>query len=330
MTELHVVLGSTGGAGNAIARALHGAGLPARTVNRSGRADLPEGIESRAADLTDDGGARHAVQGAAVVYFAAQPPYHRWAQEFPPMLRRVLDAVAEVGAKLVMVDNLYAYGPSPAPLAETTPQRANDRKGAVRRAMTETLLDAHRSGRVRVAIGRASDYLGPRADNSTITALAITPVGEGKPIRWLGSLDQPHSIGYLPDLARAYITLGTSETADGAIWHLPHSAPVTGREFLAMVNAALPAPVEAGVISPAMLRLAAPFHRISRELLGVLTQWTEPFVVDDGAFRRTFGPFASTPLEEAVSETVAWYRSRRWGPGGRDLRFRASSGVPTP
>lgn len=98
MTELHVVLGSTGGAGNAIARALHGAGLPTRAVNRSGRADLPEGIEPRAADLTDDGGARHAVQGAAVVYFAAQPPYHRWAQEFPPMLRRVLDAVAEVGA----------------------------------------------------------------------------------------------------------------------------------------------------------------------------------------------------------------------------------------
>lgn len=311
MTQLHVVLGSTGGAGNALVRALNGAGLAVRAVNRSGRADLPEGVEMRAADLTGDDGARHAVEGAAVVYLAAQPPYHRWAQDFPPMLRRVLDAVEQVGAKLVMVDNLYSYGPSPTPLTETTPQRASDRKGSVRRAMTETLLEAHRTGRVRVAVGRASDYLGSRADNSTITALAIEPVLEGKPIRWLGSLDRPHSVAYLPDLARAYVTLGTSETADGATWHLPHAAPVTGREFLAMVSSALPTPVATGLISPAMLRLAAPFHRISRELLGVMPQWTEPFVVDDGAFRRTFGPVAVTPLEKAVSETLAWYRSRR-------------------
>ena len=88
------------------------------------------------------------------------------------MLHRVLDAVEQVGAKLVMVDNLYAYGPSPEPLTEATPQHARDRKGAVRRAMTEALLEAHRTGRVRVTIGRASDYLGPRADNSSITVLA--------------------------------------------------------------------------------------------------------------------------------------------------------------
>ena len=308
--DLHVVLGSTGGAGNAIARALHGAGLPVRAVNRSGRADLPEGVELRAADLTGDDGARHAVEGAAVVYLAVQPPYHRWAEEFPPMLRRVLDAVEQVGAKLVMVDNLYAYGPSPLPLTETTPQQANDRKGSVRRAMTETLLEAHRAGRVRVAIGRASDYLGARADNSSITVLAVEPGARGKPIRWLGRLDVPHSIGYLPDLARAYLALGTSEAADGAIWHLPHAAPVTGDEFLAMVNAALPTPVPSGAISPAMLRFAAPFHRISREMLGILGQWTQPFVVDDGAFQRTFGPLAVTPLEEAVSEAVGWYVSR--------------------
>lgn len=308
--DLQVVLGSTGGAGNAIARASDAAGLPTRAVNRSGRADLPAGVELCAADLTGDDGARRAVEGAAVVYLAAQPSYHRWAQEFPPMLRRVLDAVAAEGAKLVMVDNLYSYGPSEAPLTEATPQLATDRKGAVRRAMTETLLEAHRSGRVRVAIGRASDYLGPRADNSSITVLAVAPGARGEPIRWLGRPDVPHSVGYLPDLARAYVTLGTSAAADGAIWHLPHAAPVTGRDFLELVDRALPVPVKAGVVTPAMLRVAAPFHRMSREMLGILGQWTRPFLVDDGAFRGTFGPVTVTPLEEAVRTAVEWYVAR--------------------
>mgnify|MGYP002662955906 CR=1 FL=1 len=101
MTELHVVLGSTGGAGNAITRALHGAGLPARTVNRSGRADLPEGTESRAAarrtadtcrrrnppgapvtPTSPDWSPRKSVYRAALALLLEREPDDRWRIEF--------------------------------------------------------------------------------------------------------------------------------------------------------------------------------------------------------------------------------------------------------
>jgi nucleoside-diphosphate-sugar epimerase len=241
---------------------------------------------------------------------AAQPAYHRWPQEFPAMLDTVIDATAAAGAKLVMVDNLYAYGPGSSPMTESTPERAGDAKGAVRIAMTARLLDAHRAGKLRVSIGRASDYFGPAADNSAITALAIEPVTRGRAIRWMGSLSTPHSAAYLPDIARAYVTLGTDDRADGRVWHLPHASAVTGAEFLSLVNAALPTPLATGVLSVGMLRLAAPFHRISRESLPLAYQWIEPFVVDDSAYRTTFGRFEETPLAEAVATTVAWYRGR--------------------
>ena len=305
---LHVVLGATGGAGNAIALALLEAELPVRAVNRSGTADVGEGVEIVSADLTSDTGIARAVDGASVVYMAAQPPYHRWPEEFPSMLEGVIDGVAAAGAKLVMVDNLYGYGPGAGVMTEATPERAADAKGVVRRRMTETLLAAHRSGRLRVAIGRASDYFGPGADNSGITALAIRPVVKGKQIRWMGSLDAAHSAAYLPDIARAYVTLGTSEEADGEIWILPHAAAVTGGEFLALVNASLPRSLKTGVMSKATLRLASPFHKISKETLGVLYQWTEPFVIDDARFHRAFGPFEVTPLPDAIRTTVEWYR----------------------
>jgi nucleoside-diphosphate-sugar epimerase len=306
--SVHVVIGASGGAGNAIARALHHAGLPVRAVNRSGSADLPSEINRVAADVTDAGDARRALQGADVVYMAAQPPYHRWPQEFPGMLASVLSAVPD-GGKLVMVDNLYSYGPGSSPMSERTPERAEDAKGQVRRRMAQTLRDAHDQGRVRVAIGRASDYVGPRADVSAITALAIQPVTTGKTLRWTASLDVAHSVAYLPDIARSFVLLGTRPEADGRTWILPHAPAVTGRQFLGLVNDSLPRPQKTGVVSAGMLRLAAPFHRISKETRGILYQWSEPFVVDDSAFRTTFGPVDVTPLEQAVRSTVEAYRS---------------------
>jgi nucleoside-diphosphate-sugar epimerase len=310
--DQQVVLGASGGAGNAIAQALHASGHRVRAVNRSGRADLPGGIDLMASDLSTPDGVARAVAGAGVVYMAAQPEYHRWPQVFPLMLKQVVDATASVDAKLVMVDNLYGYGPQAGTITEETPERATDRKGAVRREMTATLLRAHQTGKLRVAIGRASDYFGPRADNSSITALAIAPAADGKTIRWMGSLDARHSVAYLPDVARAYVQLGTSDQADGRIWILPHGEPITGRRFLDMVNNALPEPVKTGLLSRTTLSLAAPFHKPSREILGIWYQWSEPFAVDGADdFQRTFGRFESIPLGEAVSKTVDWYRQRR-------------------
>lgn len=309
-SQLHVVLGASGGAGNAIVRALHADHRTVRAVNRSGQASVPEGVGLAAADLMTSDDAAAACEGADVVYMAAQPPYHRWVDEFPPMIEHVIAAVESSGAKLVMVDNLYSYGPAAGTMSEQTHEQAADKKGLVRRHMIGKLFDAHKQGRIRLTIGRASDYFGPHADNSVITALAIEPGVDGKSIRWPGSLDAPHSVAYLPDIARAYSHLGTDERADGKTWILPHPTRVTGRQFLEMVNEALPTPVKTGVISKMMLRLASPFHIASRELLGISYQWTDSFVVDDSSFRSTFDPIDLTPMDEAVRHTVEWYLGR--------------------
>jgi nucleoside-diphosphate-sugar epimerase len=306
-TRTHVVLGASGAAGSAILTALVDGGFDARGVNRSGPGPAaPDGVDWRTADATSVDGLRVALEGADVAYMAAQPPYHRWPQEFPDMVARVLAAAVAVGARrLVMVDNLYAYGPGASPMTEASPQAATDAKGRTRAAMADALLAAHHEGRIEVVIGRASDYFGPGAVNSAITALAIQPAaGRGK-LRWMGSMEMPHSCAYMPDVARALVALGSAPDTSGRIWHLPHAPAVTGAQFLALVNGCLPEPRATAVVSTRMLRLAAPFHRISRESLPLAHQWTEPFLVDDAAFRTRFQQFASTPMPEAVAATVA-------------------------
>jgi nucleoside-diphosphate-sugar epimerase len=311
-TSTHVVLGASGAAGSAILTALVDGGLHARGVNRSGPGPAaPHGVDWRTADATSPEGLRAALDGADVVYMAAQPAYHRWPQEFPTMIQRVVGAAESAGARrLVMVDNLYAYGPGSSPMTEASPQNATDAKGRTRAAMADALLAVHEAGRIEVVIGRASDYFGPDADNSGITALAIEPAaGRGK-LRWMGSLDAQHSCAFMPDVARAFTALGAAPDTAGRVWHLPHAPAVTGAQFHALVNATLPEPRATALVSTRMLRLAAPFHRISRESLPLAYQWTQPFLVDDSAFRARFPDFVSTSMAEAVATTVAHYRDR--------------------
>ena len=307
--ELHVVLGASGGTGSALVEELLRRGHRVRAVSRGG--DAPEGTEGMKADVSTPEGARAASAGAAVVYHAAQPAYTRWAEEFPPMTENVIEGAAGAGAKLVFADNLYMYGPgAPQPMPEETAQKATGKKGRTRILMAGRLLEAHRSGRARVAIGRSSDYYGPRGTGTIAGETVFGAALAGKTVRWPGSLDAPHTFNFLPDMARALATLGERAEADGGVWHLPAAPPITGRAFLDLVSEETGRAVKASVTSRTTLRLIGLFSPFIRELAETVYQFEGPFVSDATKFERAFGPFEPTPHPEAVARTVAWFRKR--------------------
>jgi nucleoside-diphosphate-sugar epimerase len=285
-------------------------GLPVRAVTRSGAADVPVGVEQVAADVATPEGARQACAGAAVVYHCAQPAYTKWVELFPPLTRAVLDGTADAGAKLVFADNLSVYGPPEGPMTEETPQRAQGKKGRIRIEMAAAILRAHAEGRLRCTIGRSSDYYGPRGTTSTVGDNLMKPLLRGKRARWVGSLDQPHTLNYLEDMARALVTLGEREEADGQVWHLPAAEPLTGRQFLMLTYDAAGLPSKAGVASRPMIKLVGVFNPLVRELNETLYQFERPFVSDASKFQGAFGPFEPTPHQEAVRRTVEWFRHR--------------------
>jgi nucleoside-diphosphate-sugar epimerase len=310
VTGDHVVLGAGGGTGSAVVSELARRGLPARAVTRSGKGDVPEGVEQVAADVGTADGARQACEGAAVVYHCAQPPYTKWAELFPAMTAAIIDGAAVAGAKLVYADNLYVYGPPDGPMTEETPHRAQGKKGRIRIKMADAILGAHADGRLRVAIGRSSDYYGPHGTASTVGENIMKPALRGKRARWLGSLDQPHTLNYLEDMARALVTLGERNAADGEVWHLPAAEPLTGRQFLELVFEEAGHPPKVGAASRPMIRIGGLFNPLLRELNETLYQFERPFVSDASKFQAAFGPFEPTAHREAVSRTVDWFRRR--------------------
>jgi nucleoside-diphosphate-sugar epimerase len=306
----HVVIGAAGGTGSAVVNELARRGLRVRAVTRSGKGDVPEGVEQRAADVGTPDGARQACEGAAVVYYCAQPPYTKWAELFRPMTEAVLDGAAAAGAKLVFADNLYVYGPPDGPMTEEMPRRAQGKKGRIRIEMADAVLGAHADGRLRATIGRSSDYYGPRGTTSTVGDNIMKPVVRGKRARWLGSLDQPHTLNYLEDLARALVTLGERDEADGQVWHLPAAESLTGRRFLELAFEEAGHPPKIGVASRPMIRIGGLFNPLLRELNETLYQFERPFVSDASKFEGAFGPFDPTPHRAAVGRTVDWFRRR--------------------
>jgi nucleoside-diphosphate-sugar epimerase len=176
--------------------------------------------------------------------------------------------------------------------------------------MAERLLAAHRSGTLQVAIGRSSDYYGPGGANSVVGDILFGAAATGRRARWLGRLDLPHSLNYLPDVARALRILGARPQALGEVWHLPAAEPVTGRGFVELIAAALGRPVTVTATSRLALRLAGLFDPRARESAEMLYQWERPFVLDASKFQRAFGPLAPTSHQQAVATTVAWFRDR--------------------
>jgi nucleoside-diphosphate-sugar epimerase len=308
MEGLHVVMGASGGIGGALVGELARRGRRVRAVNRRGDAPGPSGVERLAADVATPEGAKAAAAGAAVVYHCAQPPYTDWPAAFPPLTEAIAEGAAAAGAKLVLADNLYLYGPHAGPLSEDLPAAATGPKGRVRAEMAARLLAMHRQGRLRVALGRASNYYGPGGRNSVTGERLFRAAVAGRTVRWVGRLDQPHTLSYLEDVAAGLATLGSDDRADGQAWHLPAAEPLTGRQFLELVVAASGGRSRIATSSAAMTRLAGVFVPFIREVGEVLYEFQAPYVVDWSKFQRAFGPVSPTPHAEAVARTVAWFR----------------------
>jgi nucleoside-diphosphate-sugar epimerase len=301
VTGRHVVLGA-GPVGRAIATHLatdHG--LTPTVVTRSGAAVA--GARAVAADITDATALLAALDGADVVYQCAQPAYHRWPQEFPGLQRAVVEAVATTGSLLVPIENMYGYGPVDGPLTESLPLSATTRKGAVRAAMWNELLEAHRSGRIRMVVARAADFVGPGTQSAFGTRFVSQVLAGGK-VDVLGDPDTLHSVTYVPDLGAAMVRLASEPAAWGRAWHVPNAPAVTQRELVRMAAAAAGTTPSIRVVRRWQLKAIGTFVAPMREMVEMAYEFEHDFVVDHSTFAEAFGD-RSTPLADAWAATIA-------------------------
>jgi nucleoside-diphosphate-sugar epimerase len=224
-----------------------------------------------------------------------------------------LAAAEATGARLVSMENVYMYGrPAGRPLTEDRAHEAHTKKGQLRSRMARELLAAHQAGRVQVAIGRASDYFGPRGGAQSNLGDRVFPAAlAGKTATVLGDPDQPHTYTYIPDIGEALAVLGEHPDAPGQVWHLPNDPHThTTRQLvdIAYREAGQPRTKLRGTPT-LLLRTLGLRSPLMRELVEMQYEYQAPFVVDSTKITDLLG-LRATSVEQAVAETLASYRDR--------------------
>jgi nucleoside-diphosphate-sugar epimerase len=168
---------------------------------------------------------------------------------------------------------------------------------------------AAREGRVRWAALRAPDFYGPGVRNSHMGDSGLARVAQGKAAQVLMAPDMPHAFAYVPDIARAVVTLlDAPDDAFNQTWHVPCARAKSPREMLQIGADAAGVKLKMMVMPPLMLRLLGAFAPMVREMIEMRFTWNRPYHVDATKFARRFWSDA-TPLEVGIPAAMRSYRA---------------------
>jgi nucleoside-diphosphate-sugar epimerase len=306
--DLHIVTGA-GPVGSTIALQLADAGHPVRLLTRSGSGPEHPLIERRSVDVSQAGALAEHFDGAVAVHHCIHGSAYSaktWRAELPAAEQAVLTAAGRAGAVVVFPESLYSYGPVDGPMTEDLPRDAEHGKLGVRAELLRA-RDAHSTPTVSVA---ASDFYGPFVRTAHAGERLVPALLAGRRVTMVGSLDQPHSFTYVPDLARAMIRAAQTPELWNQVLHAPTAPAPTQRELAqAFTTAAdLPAP-RLSALPAWALKVVGLVHGESRELAETSYMFTRPFVLDSTRSESLLA-LAPTPLEVAAKETIDWWRAR--------------------
>ena len=290
MTNTTLVLGY-GAVGRPVVQALLNRGDSVRIGQRGAIADLPSGATYISCDVTDAGSVRRAVEGVSQVVLAVGFTYDSrlWRTVWPATIDNLIEACAETGARIVFVDNLYQLGPQSAPRREDMPLTDHGQKPAIQAAVTRTWMAAARAGRVRFAALRCTDFYGPGVAVSHLGSSAFGALARGKPALLLAPPDTPHDFAYVPDIARAVVTLlDAPDDASGQVWNMPCAPTLTPRQILRLGAEAIGVKPRITAVPLWLLPLLGLAVRFMKEVADVVFTWDRPYHVDGSKFTTRF------------------------------------------
>lgn len=307
---MQTILGSSGVIGKEVAKELHKSYTKdIRLVSRNPKQVNP-GDKLFKADLLNAIQVMEAVKGSEVVYLTVGIQYSTkiWTEQWPVIMRNVVDACMAHKTKLVFFDNVYAYGKVDGIMTEETTYSPCSKKGTIRLQAINMMMDEVKKGNLEGLIARAPDFYGPDTPLSLVNVTVFENYAKGKKAQWMGDAKKKHSFIYTPDAGKATAILGNTPAAYKQVWHLPTDKnPLTGKEFIALAAKAFEVKPGYMVVPKWMLQLLGLFNPIIKESVEMLYQNEVDYIFDSSKFEKAFS-FRPTSYESGIKGTAQSYK----------------------
>lgn len=307
----HITVFGYGPTGEAIVERLRARGQAVRVVQRRRPASLPRDVEFMPCDALNAPDVLSAMTGAshAVITIGFEYKGSVWKKAWPRAMANFIAAAEATRARVVHIDNLYMYGPQDAPLSEDMKLTSYGKKPAARAEATRMWMKASAERRVLWTALRAPDFYGTGVDRSHIGETGFGLIAKGKAAMLLMSPDIPHEFAYVPDIARAALSLiDAGDDVYGQAWHVPCAPTRTPRQILQLGADALGQKLRVSAMPGWLLRVMGVFSPFLRECVEMSFTWDRPYHVDASKFAARFWSEA-TPFETGVRVAAQSFRN---------------------
>lgn len=300
-----LVIGASGGMGYSIVMELANRGIEVIAFAR-GRGKLEQYFVNMEKVTILQGDAfnletiKNAALGIDVIFHAMNIPYTEWEKKLPILWSNILKTAIDAHAKLVVVDNIYAYGKSQGKLiTEQCPKIPNTKKGNIRLQLENMMKKSN----LPVLIAHFPDFYGPNAEN-TILHYTFKNVLKNKNTMFIGNRKVPREYIFTPDGAKALVELSLLDSAYGQNWNIPGSGVITGDEIIEILREYTGYNKKIRTITKQMIQFFGIFNKMMREVVEMMYLTEEPVVLNGSKLEHAIKIIPRTPYKEGIKQTI--------------------------
>jgi len=260
------------------------------------------------ANLLDLASTQKAVEGCEVAYLTVGLPMNSkmWEEQFPTMMKNVIEACKNHKTKLVFFDNTYMYAKTSELQTEESLFAPIGRKSTVRALIAEMLLNEIRNKTIEAAICRAPEFYGPNKTQSITNTLIFNNIFKRKKVKIPLKDNTKRTLIWTPDAGRAMALIGNSPDTYNQTWHLPcdDSRP-TYRELVNLTSEIYGKELKYKVIKMWMFKLGSLFDKQMKELQELLPRYKYDNIFSSDKFKKRFPEFEVTCFDNGIKQIIA-------------------------
>jgi len=312
MKSKYLVLGSTGSIGYAFTKTLIDNKIQTTILVRNkekavklfGNTDILKIIEG---DILDLSGLKEISKDKEFIFHGINYPYDQWVGNMPTATENIIEAASQNKATIIFPGNIYEFG-NVKEITDDMVPNPTTKKGRIRLQLFDVLKSAAEKDKCKVVFMRLPDFFGPNVMNGLITRIFGHAV-KNKTMNWLIRSDIPHQFVYTPDAAGLMYQICEQKDRPNFVLYnyggfvLP-SVNALAQEIAKQTGG----PSKMQNLPKFVMNIMALFMPVMKEMKENYYLFENSVNLNDDKIRAAFREFKHTSFEQAIIETLDWFR----------------------